>query len=159
MPNQTSILRRRSLEMLSSPPNVLHQTIAQKGWGSTCVYEPLLLEMCRWEIGKGIFPEHRGNGAPVPSWGWFTCWTRKLPNAWGLSFWISNLTLIVLTGYVLLFRDMKKDFSCSLRVLCTGEHVWSAFWGMDNPCIEPRIRAQEAAHWNFSGNCWSLVRK
>ena len=133
-----------------NPSKLLHHRIPQRGRGSTWVYEPYLLEKSRQEIHKGCFPDHRGIGAAVPSWAWLSCWTRKLPNAWGLSVWMGNFSLVVWAGYVMLVRDMEnKDFSCSLSVLHKGEHVWCAFWGMENPCNEPCLREQEAAHGNF----------
>ena len=161
MANQIYLLRRKYLEWLSSHLNCLHQAIFQREWVRTLIYEPYFLEISRWEIGKGGFAEHRGIGAAEASWGLFTCWTKKLQNAWGLSVWIGKFNLVVWTGYVLLVHDKeKKDFSCSLRFLHRGEHVWSAIWGMENPCNESGFRENEVAHGMFSHNCMrSLVRK
>ena len=113
-----------------------------------------LLEKSRMEIGMGWFPGHRGTGPDVPSWCWINWWTCKLPNILGLSMLISNFTLVVRTGYVLLApHKEKEDISCSLRVIHKGENVWSAIWVMEKPWNYPRLREQEAAHWNFSPNC------
>ena len=90
MPNQTFLLRRTHLEWLSCPLNCLHQTLAQRVWDSSSVYEPYLLEMSRCKNGKGVFPEQRGIGAAILSWGSFPCWTKMLQYTWGLSFWIGN---------------------------------------------------------------------
>ena len=78
MPNKTSFLRRTGLEWLSSYLNCLHQTIAQRGWGSTCVYEPSLLENLSGKWAWVVFLSTEALGGCL-----FTCWTRKLPNAWG----------------------------------------------------------------------------
>ena len=106
------------------------------------------------EIGMGWFPGHRGTGPDVPSWCWINWWTCKLPNILGLSMLISNFTLVVRTGYVLLApHKEKEDISCSLRVIHKGENVWSAIWVMEKPWNYPRLREQEAAHGSFSPNC------
>ena len=132
MPNQTSLLIRTCLEWLSSHLNCLHQPIAQRGWGSTCVYEPYFLEKSRWEIVKGCFPEHRGIGATVPSqvFFFFPCWTQKLPNTCRLCLWIGNSNLIVWTGYMLLVPDKERRICHAPSEFSAKEIMfWMSFLG------------------------------
>ena len=111
MKKHIPLLRRKHLEWLSCPQIFLHQLIAQRGWGSTLVYEPYLLEKSRWEIGKGCFPDHRYIGAALPSLGWFTCWIWKLPKVCWMSLWNGNFGLLVWTGYMLLSLIWKRRIS------------------------------------------------
>lgn len=57
-----------------------------------------------WERGKGCLPEHRGIEAAVPSLGWFTCATTKLPHAFLLSLINCNLALVVQTQHEYSFK-------------------------------------------------------
>lgn len=116
--------------------------------------------MSTWDKGKGSFPKHRGIGVAVPSWAWLTFWLWKRPKAWWLSLWILNVTLVVQTGYVLLVPEKdKKDVACSLRVLQTGNHIWSAFCGIEYLCNEPGLWEKEAAHWHSSHSGSRILMK
>ena len=150
MTYQISLLRRTCLEWLSSHLNCLHWNIVQRGWAPTFIYEPYLLEISRWERGKDGFPEHRGIGSAVPSWGLFTCWTKKLLNSWGLSLWIGKFNLVVQTGYVHLSVIRKRKISHAPSEFSTKENTFfSAFWGMENVRNEPGFREFEEAHGIF----------
>ena len=114
-----------TLEWLSSHLNCLQQSFAQREWGSTCAYEPYFLEMSRWKIGKCCFPECRGMGAAALSWGWLTCWTRMLPNAWGLSLlnwqflpWLCELAMCCLS------LISKRHISHAPSVFSTKENTF-----------------------------------
>ena len=41
----------------------------------------------------------------------------------------------------------KKPFSCQIRLLLKGEHVWSALQVMETPCTKPVLRMIWATHW------------
>ena len=118
---------------------------------------------CLWAILTGNF--YVGNRQGFPSWAqkhWISCTfmefvyllNQEASNGLGAEF----VNWHLYPGrtnwlYAPCPWEGKKDFSCSLRVLHKGKHIFSVFWGMENPYNKPGLREQEAAHGYFSWNC------
>ena len=150
MQNLTSPERRTCLEGLSSNGKFVHQTRVQR-WGEA---HCLLCHSYSSNLG--------GKNPWVDSWAkthWGWClfmdliilFKQELPKSCLWCLWNGYLALVVSTSYVLLFPDIeKKDFSCQIRLLLKGDHVWISFHVMESLCIDTVLREHEATHWFIS---------